>query len=147
MISRFEYLYTKSQIQKISNFLFKYELENGTYKEWDRFIHYNDQERAEMESEWDNYYKSCAESYWGKVFWGLYKFFRLNQLIKPEIQKALIGDTRIGFVKKPDSVDPTEIRSKMSSYFALKSKLEQLRKLQEEYAPVYDRAGAEGGDL
>ena len=49
----------------------------------------------------------------------------------------------IKLVDKLEGTDPLEISEKIGGYLSLKTKLEQFKRLKEEYAPVYERKGGE----
>jgi hypothetical protein len=144
MISRFEFLYIKSRIEKIEKRLFDFETESPLYEEWDKWLHLNKQEQGEVLARWDKYYEECRNSFWGKAFFYLKeKFYQgvnikiLVEKIKKEAEKRNIQP-----VKKPDGLDPFELfyNQKLNTYRTLKSDLAKLKDLYNEFLPVYGRS-------
>lgn len=141
MISRFEFLYIKEKIKKIENILFEYEMKSEVYRAWDRYIHLTAQEKEEIENKWNNYYQNCKNSFWGKAFFYLKEKFFSFVLIKKtiDILRDLANKRNIKPLPKPDSIDPFELKTKINSYYRLKSELNGLKKIYEEYSGVYER--------
>lgn len=152
MISRAEYLYNKSQIKRIDDILFHFKLgqvwsgelktwvadSKKLYDTWDAYIHLNDQERAELEGQWVEYYKQTAEGYYGFMFTVASLAYREND---KGALSAVIDQVKASNARKtipPSNIDPEELTIAMRGYFNLKNKLIQMKEIHEEYKEVYE---------
>ena len=103
------------------------------------------EEQDKIIEKWDIYYQDCKNGQWGKLFWSLYPRFKKGFKIKGYVNRILkkINPENIKLVDKLEGTDPLEISEKIGGYLSLKTKLEQFKRLKEEYAPVYERKGGE----
>lgn len=158
MISRAEYLYTKSKMEKLSQVLFNFEMNSSTYKEWMTWINGGAgldgktlSMRAKSIQEWNEYYKQAAEGYYGKAFFGLKKDFvdligSTDDKAKEDKITALrakikeMDESNIPYLRKPTSIEPTSFYQdpKLLEYINLKEKYLTMKQLVEEYQPVYE---------
>lgn len=138
MISRYEWLYTKVQIDKLSNLIFSFENEQTSlYKKWEKYMHMNDQERELLDAQWNEYYKKCREEEYGKLFFSVKDAFKRNdkKLLQQIIDKS--KSMTVSYNRQPSSIDPNELVHKIQPYFMMKNELSKLEFLYKEYAEVY----------
>ncbi len=141
MISRYEYLYIKSKIKNMENVIFEYQ--NGsTYATWEKYLALNDTQKKELEDNWDKYYQDIRNGYYAKQANKAAQAFKINGGIQStRIVKEIVEEVRqskVPYIKKPSSIDPEELKMKMHSYFVYINKLNQMKKLVEEFSPVYE---------
>ena len=142
MISRFEWLYIRSRIEKIKNILFTFEMDQkGLYSKWQKYIDLPQQRKEKLSRQWDQYYRNCAESPSGKLFWSVYKDFKLGNFSKAKEKAKSAREVydNSSRVPKPSSLDPEELRRKMDRYFRMKSTLSELEHIYKEYLSVYGK--------
>lgn len=139
MISRNEYKYIKAKIDQIQQTLFEFKV-SPMYLAWENYIHLTKQEKELQLASWRDYYATCRESFWGQAFTKLRELFPYGD-VKSEIEELKEKGKDVKEIEKPDGVDPEYLLYKMGGYYVLKSKLEQLQKLQEEFASVYATKG------
>lgn len=138
MISRNEYLYTKLKASKMRDSLFDFENKGETYPLWIKYQALPHLVKQTLDLEWDNYYQRAHLSYYGLMFNLARTAFKQNDII---LLKSLIEQARTSEytpLPKPSSIDPTELKTKMNRYFEYRHDAEQLDKIIEEYAPIYE---------
>ena len=160
MISKFEWLYVKAKIKKLGEQIAHFEAgetlektwdeirqvyieeykpdSKEIYEKWQKWSHMTSNEKATLIHEWNKYYMDCSNSQSGKMFWSLYPRFKKGDWlgIKEEVEKYK-QEEKQPKIKKPSSIDPSELVASMGKYFEAKSELRQLRKTYDEYQDVY----------
>lgn len=158
MLTRYEYLYTKNKAKKLNDKLFDFKngrvwdekkkefQEVDTYKKYLIYAGYPESKKQELKEKWNAYYKKCAESPYGKIFWAMKSLYFIKDMegIKKLVKKSkeLIDVTPI---TKPSSIDPFELLMQISSYNLLKYELKILNDLIDEYSPIYEKQSETSG--
>jgi hypothetical protein len=152
MLSRYEYLYTKKKAKSLSDKLFEFEngrmwderkkefFSDDTYKKYISYMKMSETDRTKLENEWQEYYRKCSDSVYGKLFWEMKKLYMSKDIkgIK-ELAKKAVELTGIKLITKPSSIDPSELLMRMSAYFSIRYELKILMDLISEYAEVYEK--------
>jgi len=151
MLSRYEYLYTKKKDKSLSDKLFEFAngriwderkkqfYTNDTYKQYTNYINLSPLEKTKIEESWNNYYKKCRESEYGKLFFSMKDAFKRHdqKLIKEIVEKSKAMTTP--YTPQPSSIDPNELIMKMNTYFTLRYESKILTDLVEEYSDIYEK--------
>lgn len=138
MISRQEYKYIKSKINRLEQSLLEFEVGSPIWKQLDRFLHLNQQEREELIAEWDRYFDLCRQGYWGKAFFSLKPIFKVgeSETIKIAIKLLKENDPKEE-INSPTGQDPATLFRELDGYFSAKNNLKKLKEVEDEYQPVY----------
>lgn len=154
MISRFEFLYLKSQIKKIQSVLDililgvydKKDPRYETYRQyllWKEFNELPWGRQSEIRAMWADYYTQCSRSEAGKRFWqakdaGMVrdtsKVKDLANEAKLDIELKLTKD-----IPRPGEFDPDELNRKMRWVTDLQEEKERLVAQYNEYKDVYEK--------
>lgn len=156
MISRIEYLYTKSKLKRLEDVIFHFEageiwdekknefVGNDLYSKWSIYRNLPLSEKQKLEQEWDNYYLLCKQTPIGQLFWNeLAPAFENRDREKVRTLVIKARTIKKESPRKPSSIEPEELERRMSGYFQMKRHIKNLQEVIDEYSIVYEKGGSE----
>lgn len=156
MITKNEYLYSKIKMDKLGNWIFEVENARDTtsktteevqkvvqaYLKWVDLPYHVQQKIIEG---WNAFYKECEQGEHAKICFRMAKLWKLVPTPRKEIAELmeLSRNTPIPQRKLPSSVDPNVFQYSdiIVTYKKRKAEYEDLKKLVDEYRPVYEPKG------
>lgn len=145
MISKAEYFYAKKKKDDLTLRIVAYEATSKVYAMWKIWIKMSVTEKNKLISDWEEYYKKCFESYYGKKFWEARKHYanwlRSGDGAEKERLNAIVDEVKkstMSFIKTPSTVDPRELERKLHGYVELKKKQQEYQEMFDEYEEAYE---------
>lgn len=141
MISRNEFLYHQSKLQRLENSLFEFECTNPVFLAWRKWDAMSHAQKQEVVRKWEQYYKQVYESEAYKDFVEGQEALALRHVarVKELAQKAKERNEKGVFLQKPTSVDPSSFDKLLQPYRVAKANVGAIKAIVEEYSAVYGR--------
>lgn len=139
MISRNEFLYTRIKLEELKETMSDIEFKSETYSKWAKWLKLPQDEKDKLENSWNEYYKKCADSPWGRCFFEARSAFKKGIATKKVIEERMSQVEETPKIPMPSSIDPALLLIEVRPYFAISSKVRELQKTYDEYKGVYEK--------
>lgn len=105
------------------------------FAEYQRWRALSQEEQRKLREAWNEYYRRCRSSFWGKAFQFLSEKMKNGESVRlwvEKIKRKAENGGATGRVSQPSAIDPEEVERKMSSYHSLCNELARVSAMMEE---------------